>query len=99
MHIPTYFLEIVINILRGMTNMKYKIRENTKKLDRIESMLNAIMEKSNNNLSSTLQPNNDHLIENAYFNKFPLTNIDELTVLEDKLKDDDFLLKLIIPTL
>ncbi|XP_060855745.1 uncharacterized protein LOC132933491, partial [Metopolophium dirhodum] len=86
--------EIVINILRGMTNMKYEIRENTKKLDRIENMLNDIMKKSNNLLSSSLlQTNNDYLIDED-FNQFPLTNIDELTVLEEKLKDNDFRLKL-----
>lgn len=93
----TYFSEIVINILRGMTNMKYEIRENTKKLDRIENMLNDIIKNSNNHLSSSLQTNNDYLIENKYFNQFPLTNIDELTILEDKLKDNDFRLKLVIP--
>ncbi|CAI6356194.1 unnamed protein product [Macrosiphum euphorbiae] len=86
--------EIVKNILRGMTNMKYEIRENTKKLDRIENMLNDIIKKSNDHLSSTSQTNNDYLNENTYFNQFPLTNIDELTILEDKLKDNDFRLKL-----
>jgi len=80
--------------------MKYEIRENTKKLDRIENMLNDIIKKSNDHLSSTSLTNNyDYLNENTYFNQFPLTNIDELTILEDKLKDNDFRLKLVIPTL
>jgi len=81
-----------------MTNMKHEIRENTVKLDRIECMLNDIIKNSNNHLTSTLMSNNDYnLIENEYFNTFPLTNIDELTVLEDKLKNNDFRLKLVIP--
>jgi len=95
----SHFSEIVKNIFRGMTNMKYEIRENTKKLDRIENMLNDIIKKSNDHLSSTSQTNNDYLNENTYFNQFPLTNINELTILEDKLKDNDFRLKLEIPTL
>jgi len=76
--------------------MKYEIRENTKKLDRIENMLSDIMKNSNKHLSSSLQTNNDCLIENNYFSTFPLKNIDELTVLEDKLNDNDFRLKLVI---
>ncbi|XP_050065322.1 uncharacterized protein LOC126554276 [Aphis gossypii] len=86
--------EIFINILRGMTSMKYEIRENTKKLNRIENMLNDIMKNSNKHLSSSLQTNNDSLIENNYFSIFPLKNMDELTILEDKLNDNDFRLKL-----
>jgi len=75
--------------------MKYEIRENTKKLDRIENMLNYIIKNSNNYLFSSLQINNDYLIWNTHFNKFPITiNIDELTVLED----NDFRLKLYQPT-
>lgn len=48
------------------------------------------MKNSNNHLSSSLQTNNHYLIEITYFNQFSLTiNIDELTVLEDDLKDND----------
>lgn len=78
--------------------MKYEIRENTKKLDRIENMLNDIMKNSNKHLSSSLQTNNDSLIENNYFSIFPIKNMDELTILEDKLNDNDFRLKLVLNT-
>jgi len=74
--------------------MKYEIRENTKKLNRVENMLNY-MKNSNNNLSSTLS-NNDYLVENTYFNTFPVSIIDELNVLEEKLNNNDFRLKLAI---
>ncbi|KAF0724706.1 MATH and LRR domain-containing protein PFE0570w, partial [Aphis craccivora] len=57
-------------------------------------MLNDIMKNSNKHLSSSLQTNNDSLIENNYFSIFPIKNMDELTILEDKLNDNDFRLKL-----
>lgn len=74
-----------------MTSMKYEIRENTRKLQRIENMLNDMK-------SSKFPTNNgnDYLVENTYFNIFPLKNIDELNELEDKLNNDDFRLNLVI---
>lgn len=83
-------LNILKSLTRTVTNMKYDLRNITTKIDRLENVLSDLPKNQNN--SST--KNNYHVDESIY--NFPLTNLEELNIFEEKIKDNDFRQKMVI---
>jgi len=80
----------LINLTRSITNIKYDMKNCMIKIDRIENMLSDIHTNQNKSFSKEV---NYFVNESIY--KFPMTNIDELNMFEEKLGDIEFRQKVV----
>lgn len=80
----------LINLTRSITNIKYDMINYMIKIDRIEYMLSDIHANQNKSFSKEV----NHLVNDSIY-KFPMTNIDELNIYEDKLGDIGFRQKVV----
>jgi len=76
---------------RTLTNMKYEVRTITTKIDRLENVITD-QQKNHNN---SLKINNYYPVDERIY-KFPLTSLEELTIFEEKIMDQDFRQKVVI---
>jgi len=84
-------LNILKSLTRTVTNMKYDVKNITTKIDRLENVLSDLQKTQNN--SST--KNNYYPVDESIY-KFPLTNLEELNIFEEKIMDTDFRQKMVI---
>lgn len=80
---------ILINLTRSITNIKYDMKNCMIKIDRIENMLSDM----HTNQSKSFSKVNYVVNESIY--KFPMTNIDEFNIFEEKLCDIEFRQKVV----
>ncbi|CAI6372351.1 unnamed protein product [Macrosiphum euphorbiae] len=80
----------LINLTRSITNIKYDMKNYMIKIDRIENMLSDIHANQNKSFSKEV----NHLVNDSIY-KFPMTNIDELNIFEEKLGDIEFRQKVV----
>jgi len=80
----------LINLTRSITNIKYDMKNYMIKIDRIENMLSDIHTNQNTSFSKEV----NHLVNDSIY-KFPMTNIDELNLFEEKLGDIEFRQKVV----
>lgn len=85
-------LNILKSLTRTVTNMKYDVKNITTKIDRLENVLISDLQKIQNNSSTK---NNYYLVDESIY-KFPLTNLEELNIFEEKIMDTDFRQKMVI---
>lgn len=84
-------LNILKSLTRSVTNIKYDVRNITTKIDRLENVLSDLQKNQNN--SST--KNNYYPVDESIY-KFPLTNLEELNIFEEKIMDNDFRQQMVI---
>lgn len=81
---------ILINLTRSITNIKYDMKNYMIKIDRIENMLSDIHTNQNKSFSKEV-----NCLVNESIYKFPMTSIDELNIFEEKLGDIEFRQKVV----
>jgi len=90
-----YFPDVVNQLVRSTGNLKYEIRELSKKIDSSEKTIMDIVENFQSVPHSHSVDNN--FIEEVY--NFPLTTIEELNFFEEKLSSDNIFCKKMVNNL
>lgn len=90
-----YFPDVVNQLVRSTGNLKYEIRELSKKIDSLEKTIMDIVENFQSVLHSHSVDNN--FIEEVY--NYPLTTIEELNFFEEKLSSDNIFCKKMVNNL
>jgi len=84
-------LNILKSLTRSVTNIKYDVKNITTKIDRLDNVLSDLQKNQN---SSSTKNNYCPVDESIY--KFPLINLEELNIFEEKILDNDFRQKIVI---
>ncbi|XP_060846483.1 uncharacterized protein LOC132926162, partial [Rhopalosiphum padi] len=83
-------LNILKSLTRSVTNIKYDVKNITTKFDRLNNVLSDLQKNQN---SSSTKNNYCPVDESIY--KFPLINLEELNIFEEKIVDNDFRQKIV----
>lgn len=80
-------LDVIGQLVRTVGNLKYEVREMSKKIDSIPQIISDTID--NNSSSLTIGSNGNQISLECIWD-FPLKTLDDLEVFEEKLSDNTF---------